>query len=627
MAYPDLFVDSPKSLLGGGTIGVGEDDVEVVDLVADVFGYVLRSAIRSAGGVPPERVILTHPQAWFEQRKDALRAAWERAAGGESEVYLVSEPVAAASFYAHEGDLPPGCTVGVFDYGGGTCDVAVLRHTGEGPAPFEILGHDGEDNLGGAAIDRLLTEYVRRRLDDLGHGELGAALSERAHLSALRTLRDQVRLTKESLSFHPDSAVNVAVGALAASVLITREEFDEQVSGEVARARRLVERTLAQAGVAGTDLHAMYLTGGSSYVPAIHEALDDLLGGRTATLGDAKLVVALGAHLAPGMNGTRPTTVGASTQGIGQFHRPTIWIDKATVEAAFEVEPNRRKVRLYPRYQLRAAITKTEGDGWAAFAGLNPLEVGERLELDLPGIATNVLAFSDVQLENASAKKPVRILGTDGYLITANAPPHSLVVAGTAFGAAGYRSYTIGVGDHVGSSIDEVVGHLMQTGNGDPLDDLPESWFGLGVNLYGPKCSPYEYLSVEVQNVYEGRAVRLLLEVLRNPALDDVSPQHAAVAQLDGPLQDQRRHETSQAALWPSRVGLDLPLPFGAVHAVSGHIVADSRPVAVVSAATHRYGRHLGILALVPLPPRRFGQAADAWQVCRPFLRAVQVTD
>ena len=59
------------------------------------------------------------------------------------------------------------------------------------------------------------------------------------------------------------------------------------------------------AGVRPEDLHALYLTGGSSHVPAIHRGLSEVLGGRPATLGDPKLVVALGAHHVPaGMSGT-----------------------------------------------------------------------------------------------------------------------------------------------------------------------------------------------------------------------------------------------------------------------------------------------------------------------------------
>ena len=114
-----------------------------------------------------------------------------------------------------------------------------------------------------------------------------------------------MRSAKEMLSDYEDAEVSTIAGFHATSLLVTRNEFDHVIAEQVRSARTLVVDTLRSAGVRPEDLHALYLTGGSSHVPAIHRGLSEVLGGRPATLGDPKLVVALGAHHVPaGVSGT-----------------------------------------------------------------------------------------------------------------------------------------------------------------------------------------------------------------------------------------------------------------------------------------------------------------------------------
>ena len=287
---PYSFVESPKLLLGQPTVLLGPDgaqtDVEVADLVAKVLAHVLKRAARDAGDptATPDRVVLTHPADWAAPRIGALRQAWERVGAAGSAAQVVSEPVAAASWFAANAGVPPDATIGVLDYGGGTCDVAVLRHTGESEAAFKVVASHGDDQLGGNAIDRRLTGWVRTRLVEQGHGELNAALDEPENIGAMRTMAEQVRNAKEALSDHPDTDVSVAVGQWSAWVTVTSDEFKVVVADEVTKVRRLLEHALQLENVNPGDLHALYLTGGSSLIREVHEEVADLLGGRPATL-------------------------------------------------------------------------------------------------------------------------------------------------------------------------------------------------------------------------------------------------------------------------------------------------------------------------------------------------------
>jgi hypothetical protein len=295
---PAAFEPTPKRRVGEGEILLGGHEVAVADALAAVLRQVAGRAGRIAGGGPPAEVLLTYPEQWQEPRRQVLLAA-ARAAGLAEAPRLVSEPVAAASHYATRQTVPPGAVVAVFDFGGGTCDVAVLRAGAAAGAPFTVLATDGIDPLGGEDIDDLLARWTRQQLREAGHGELADALDDPAALADRLTFRDQVRAAKQALTDYEQTGIPVAAGGRQAVVTITAEEFDRLIAPSIDRAVELTRRTLERAGVAGHSLHALYLTGGSSHLRLVQRRLLDLIGRPPATLEDPKLVVALGALAAP----------------------------------------------------------------------------------------------------------------------------------------------------------------------------------------------------------------------------------------------------------------------------------------------------------------------------------------
>jgi hypothetical protein len=312
LSAPEAYLGTPKRHLGEDSVWLADREVAPEVLVAEVLKFVVRRAARYAGGGAPDTVILTHPQDWAGVRKRALLAAWERTGIAVGTVRLVSEPVAAVSWFARRAEVPAAATVAVLDYGGGTCDVAVLRRTADGDEPFTVIGYDGAPDLGGTDLDQLLTTWVREELDHNGHQPLNQALSRRENLGALRTLHDQVRRAKEALTEWEYADVAVAVGSDTAVVTITVEQFDRLVAPEMGRIKDLAERVLHRAGVDPHSLHALYLTGGSSYVRAVHTVAREILGDRPSTLGDPKLVVALGAHHVAASGTIRPAAAVAA---------------------------------------------------------------------------------------------------------------------------------------------------------------------------------------------------------------------------------------------------------------------------------------------------------------------------
>jgi hypothetical protein len=188
--------------------------------------------------------------------------------------------------------------VAVFDFGGGTLDVAVLRRVDDPDDPWTVLASDGIDPLGGDLVDQRLLSAVFERLQLRGEDEIVSLLRNPAHRGAVLTLREQIRAAKQDLSENAQAEIPIVVADRTVVVSLTADELDEIVRDDVAAGISLMRATLQRAGVDPAELHALYLTGGSSLLRAVHEGIRGLLGNRPATLEDPKLVVAMGAHLA-----------------------------------------------------------------------------------------------------------------------------------------------------------------------------------------------------------------------------------------------------------------------------------------------------------------------------------------
>jgi Hsp70 protein len=294
---PQRFEPSPKRRLGEQEILLGSSEWRVVDLVAEVLSAVRQKAMWVAGGSLPDQVVLTYPQQWAQGRIGLLASAASKAGFPAPSVRMITEPIAAATWYAATQPVPPGKCVAVFDFGGGTCDVAVLRSDPGGT--FTVLAADGLDPLGGETIDLRLLDWTLAELTAGGNRALAEALSAPENLGALLTLKEQVKHAKHDLAEYESARIPVAVGSLQTVITITSSAFDSVVGADIDSAVALTRRSLNQSGVLPADLHALYLTGGSSHLRLVHRKLTELLGRPPATFNDPKLVVAQGSLLVP----------------------------------------------------------------------------------------------------------------------------------------------------------------------------------------------------------------------------------------------------------------------------------------------------------------------------------------
>jgi len=293
---PEAFEPSPKRRLADREVFLAGRMIAVTEMVAAVFAEVLARASQVMAAAP-DVVIVTHPDQWSAPLQQLL--AQSACAGGvdRNRLRLVSESQAAAWFYAMSAPaMAVGARLVVFDFGAGTCDVAVLERQPD--HSFAVIASDGLDGLGGHDLDARIQAWVRRQLA-ASDPVLLAEVNDSAAIATRLALNDRIRDAKEALSEASSAAIMVAATANTQVLQLTRDEFDELIGPDIDRAVGLATRVMADAQQRrpSDQTPTIYLTGGSSQIPLVHSRLAKLAP--VGVLGDPKMVVAQGALYTP----------------------------------------------------------------------------------------------------------------------------------------------------------------------------------------------------------------------------------------------------------------------------------------------------------------------------------------
>ncbi len=248
-----------------------------VEVSADILRELGERA-RAALGVEPVGAVITVP-AYFD---DAQRQATKDAArlAGLPVLRLINEPTAAALAYGL--DRAASGVWAVYDLGGGTFDVSVLRLS---RGVFEVMATGGDTALGGDDYDQCVAAELARRA---GLGELDAA--------AQAALRRAARQAKESLSAQQRAPVRLDLGAAGSvDTELSREEFEACTRDLTLRTVELLGGVLEDADVAAQDMSGIILVGGATRMPVVREAVREFFGRAPMTDLDPDEVVAIGA--------------------------------------------------------------------------------------------------------------------------------------------------------------------------------------------------------------------------------------------------------------------------------------------------------------------------------------------
>ncbi|MBI6702043.1 Fe-S protein assembly chaperone HscA [Pseudomonas viridiflava] len=269
---PYRFVDGESHMPFIETVQGPKSPVEVS---ADIL-KVLRQRAEEALGGELVGAVITVP-AYFD---DAQRQATKDAAklAGLNVLRLLNEPTAAAVAYGL--DQKAEGVVAIYDLGGGTFDISILRLTG---GVFEVLATGGDTALGGDDFDHAIASWI----------VTGAGLSADLAPSAQRSLLQAACAAKEALT--DADAVDVAYGDWKA--VLTREALNAMIEPMVARSLKACRRAVRDTGIELEEVEAVVMVGGSTRVPRVREAVAELFGRQPLTEIDPDQVVAIGAAI------------------------------------------------------------------------------------------------------------------------------------------------------------------------------------------------------------------------------------------------------------------------------------------------------------------------------------------
>ena len=255
-------------------------DVSPVEVSAEILRVLKDRAEQTLGG-DLQGVVITVPAYFDEAQRQATKDAGRLA--GLNVLRLLNEPTAAAVAYGL--DKGSEGVIAIFDLGGGTFDISILRLN---RGVFEVMATAGDTSLGGDDIDRVVAHWIMEEAgiaDDAGHVQM-------------RRLMQVARTAKEALTDRP--AVEVRLERIAGTPWqgeLTRSRFEALIDALLQKALRPCRQALRDAGIRAADVQAVVMVGGSTRIPLVRRRVGEFFGREPLVDIDPDRVVAVGAAI------------------------------------------------------------------------------------------------------------------------------------------------------------------------------------------------------------------------------------------------------------------------------------------------------------------------------------------
>ena len=303
MLYPERTVRSIKRRMGtDARVRLGERDYAPQEISAIILSRLKEIAQLRLGG-PVRRAVITVPAYFSDAQRQATREAGEIA--GLEVVRIVNEPTAAALVY--EAAQHQGKRILVYDLGGGTFDVSVVRIEG---GVVEVISSHGNNQLGGDDFDEKIVGHV------LEHLKLkqGVSLSDQPQAMA-RILRG-AEAAKKNLSDHPYARIEeeyLAVNdgkPVNLDLELSRDDYEAMIMPFIEETLAAVHVALGSADLTSSQVDEILLVGGATRTPLIRRRLVEAFGREPRGEVDPDLCVAMGAAIqGAAMAGTEVSAV------------------------------------------------------------------------------------------------------------------------------------------------------------------------------------------------------------------------------------------------------------------------------------------------------------------------------
>jgi molecular chaperone HscA len=255
-------------------------DVSPVEVSAAILGALKARAEATLGG-ELQGVVITVPAYFDEAQRQATKDAGRLA--GLKVLRLLNEPTAAAVAYGL--DQGSDGVIAIYDLGGGTFDISILRLN---KGVFEVLATAGDTALGGDDLDHLVAAWLMQQAgiqDDAGHGQM-------------RHLLQRARAAKEALSSMAVTEITVRrPDGTTWSGSLSRAQFEELATPLVEKTLAPCRRALRDAGIRTADVKSVVMVGGSTRVPLVRERVARFFDTEPMLDIDPDKVVAVGAAI------------------------------------------------------------------------------------------------------------------------------------------------------------------------------------------------------------------------------------------------------------------------------------------------------------------------------------------
>ncbi|WP_105101644.1 Fe-S protein assembly chaperone HscA [Microbulbifer pacificus] len=255
--------------------------VNPVQVSAEILKVLAKRGADSLGG-PLDGAVITVPAYFDEAQRQATKDAAKLA--GLKVLRLLNEPTAAAVAYgldkSDQGSDVADKTIAVYDLGGGTFDISILRLS---KGVFEVLSTGGDSALGGDDFDRAVAEWIAAE----------AGLGTDLDAATQRKLLNIACAAKEALA--AENSAPLAFGKW--SGVLTRDKLAELVDPLIAKTLRACKRALRDADVEAQDVEEVVLVGGSTRTLRVREKVQEFFGREPHADIDPDQVVAIGAAI------------------------------------------------------------------------------------------------------------------------------------------------------------------------------------------------------------------------------------------------------------------------------------------------------------------------------------------
>ncbi len=373
---------------------IDNDVVSFEEVATALLEEVRDVASRHLGG-PIDRAVITVPAYFTEVQREAVKRAARAARLMVDQ--LVPEPTAAALAHGYS-QTQPGNYV-VFDLGGGTFDVSVMRaQDGE----FQVLAIGGDPFLGGIDVDDMIANYLLEEL----HRELRTRVDPTAQ--QLARLREMAEECKRGLSVQETFAVSAKHFTthegrpFDLNVTVSRSVLEGLAAPFIERLLQITRETVAAAGLVPQDVHELLLVGGMSRMPLVHSQVEELFSRRADRRLNPDEAVAIGAGLlASRIREVRlldvlPLSIGIAVEGR-RFLRLVPRNTPLPASKSFVVQTTQD---LQTRYELplyqgeRRDAMQNEYLGTLIVEGITAREAGRAIDIELQLDEQAVLSVS-----------------------------------------------------------------------------------------------------------------------------------------------------------------------------------------------------------------------------------------